>query len=326
MQMHRRQMLRVGVGAAVLAGAAARARADDPVADSDPLAAIRKIGGTFGTVPLETRGLADRLTLLSGPGGNMTLLGGPDGALMVDCGLPNRTDDILAAAEKAAGRVAVVVDTHWHFDHAGGNAAFARRGAKLWGTPVTRARLATDQYNEVFQMKSPASPPEALPTLTFVEAELHHNGEELHLISVPPAHTDGDLVVHFRKADVIACGDLVSFGLYPNIDASSRGWLGGMIAAADRLLKVAGPATRIVPGHGPVGTVDDLRAYRKMLVGVYDKVAPMVEAGKPVEEILRSRPTAEFDAAWGGGFFNGPVFTRIVHGGLVKHREEAKAG
>ena len=144
--------------------------------------------------------------------------------------------------------------------------------------------------------------------------------------AVPPAHTDGDLFVHFRKADVISCGDLVSFGFYPNIDASSRGWLGGMVAGVGRILEVAGPATRIIPGHGPVGTADDLRAYRKMLVGVYDKVAPMVEAGKPVEDILRARPTAAFDPTWGGGFFNGAIFTRLVHGGLVKHREEPKPG
>lgn len=158
--------------------------------------------------------------------------------------------------------------------------------------------------------------------MTLEEAELHVGDETLHLISVPPAHTDGDLIVHFRSADVIHTGDLFSNGFYPNIDASSGGWLGGMIVGCDRVIKLARSTTKIIPGHGPVATLDDLLSFRKMLGAVYDRISPMVDAGKTVNEVIVARPTQPFDAAFGKGFFNGHIFARIVYGGLVKHREE----
>jgi cyclase len=321
--MRWRDVLWAGVGTAGVYLVAGAARGDDPVAESDPAEGIKKAQAFFAA-PAEATRLTDRLSLVTGPGGNMAVLGGPDGVLMVDSGLPGRTDDVRKVAEAAGGGpVQVLINTHWHMDHAGGNAALAKVGARVWGTANTRKRLGSDQYNEAFKMKSPASPPEALPIVTLDEAEVYADGEEIHLIAVPPAHTDGDLVIHFRKADVIHCGDVVNNGFYPNIDADSRGWLGGMVAAAGRILEMAGPRTRIIPGHGPLGTVDDLKAYRKMLVGVYDKLAPMVDAGKSVEDVIRARPTADYDAAFGKGIFNGPMFTRLAYGGLVKHREEA---
>jgi glyoxylase-like metal-dependent hydrolase (beta-lactamase superfamily II) len=217
----------------------------------------------------------------------------------------------------------VLVNTHWHFDHAGGNAALGEAGAKIWATPATRTRLTTDQFNEAFRMKSPAPPPVALPVLTFDEAEVHVGDETIHMVSVPPAHTDGDLVIHFRKADVIHAGDLFTSGGYPNIDASSLGWIGGMIVAAGRILKMAGPKTRIIPGHGRLATPDDLRAFRTMLTTVHDRLARLADAKAPVDDAIRARPTAEFDPALAGGLFNGPMFTRLAYDGLLKHRQEA---
>ncbi len=134
----------------------------------------------------------------------------------------------------------------------------AEQGATIVATATTRQRLSTDQYTEAFKMTTPASPPVALPTFTADEADFHVGAETVHLTAVPPAHTDGDLIVHFTAHDVIHTGDLFSNGFYPNIDASSRGWIGGMIAAADRILKLAGPKTKIIPGHGPIGTPADL--------------------------------------------------------------------
>src|SRR5262249_15690223 len=149
-----------------------------------------------------------------------------------------------------------------------------RAGATIIATAATRKRLETDQYTEVFKLTTPASPPIALPTLTSDEFELHLGADVIHLAAVPLAHTDGDLIVHFRTRDLIHPGDLFSNGLYPNIDASSLGWIGGMIAAADRILKLAGPQTRIIPGHGPLATPADLTAFRKMLVTVHDRLTP----------------------------------------------------
>jgi glyoxylase-like metal-dependent hydrolase (beta-lactamase superfamily II) len=321
--MHRRDLLKAGVGTAGTFFLGSSARGDDPIAESDPVEAIRKGLPLLMQSRVEAAGLTDKLHLVQGAGGNVAVLAGPDGATVVDSGIPDRGTAVLETVRRlAAGKpIAALINTHWHFDHAGGNATFGKAGAAIWATANTRARLAIEQYSEAFKMKSPASPPEALPTLTFDEAGFHVADEEVHLTAVPPAHTDGDLIVHFRKADVIHAGDLFNNGFYPNIDASSRGWLGGMIAAADRLLKLAGPGTRIIPGHGPLATVDDLAAYRKMLVALYDRIAPMVDAGKTVEEVILARPTKDFDPTWGKGFFNGHTFTRIAYGGLVKHRE-----
>jgi cyclase len=172
-------------------------------------------------------------------------------------------------------------------------------------------------------MTTPASPPVALPTLTFDESELHIGGETIHLTAVPPAHTDGDLIVHFTTLDVIHAGDLFTNGFYPNIDASSLGWIGGMIAAADHLLKLAGPKTRIIPGHGPIATPAELAAFRTMLVTVHDRLAPMLDAGKTLQEAIAARPTSDLDPTWAKGFFTGGMFTRIAYDGLAKHRAAA---
>ncbi len=216
--------------------------------------------------------------------------------------------------------MSVLVNTHWHFDHAGGNEVFGHAGAVIIATDATRKRLSTDQYTEVFKMTTPASPAVALPSLTFDEATLHVGDETIHLFAVPPAHTDGDLVVHFTSRDVIHTGDLFSNGFYPNIDASSRGWIGGMIAAADRVLKLAGPDTKIIPGHGPVGNRENLAAFRKMLVTIHDRLSPMLDAGKTIIEAIDAKPTKDLDATWAKGFFNGGIFTRIAYDGMLKHR------
>ena len=137
---------------------------------------------------------------------------------------------------------------------------------------------------------------------------------------MPPAHTDGDLIIQFRDADVIHSGDLVSIGIFPNIDYSSRGWLGGMVAAADKILKMAGPKTKIIPGHGPLGTTAELSAYRTMLGVIYDRIAPMVAAGKTADQVVAAMPTKDYDATLGKGFLNGEAFARLAYEGIVRHR------
>jgi cyclase len=323
--LHRREILRAGVGmvgGVVLAGSGARG--DDPKDDSDPAPLIAKMGPMMAKLPFETVHLADGLDLIQGPGGNIAVLDGPEAALMIDSGVPMRAKDLVEVLGKRAGKpVGVLVNTHWHFDHAGGNEALGQKGVKIWATPNTRARLATEQYTEAFKMKSPASPPIALPQVTFEQATQRVGDEQVEYSSVPPAHTDGDLIVFFRKHDVIHTGDLFANGFYPNIDASSRGWLGGMIAATDRILKLAGPRTRIIPGHGPLAKPEDLASYRKMLVTVYDRLSPMLDANKTTDEAVAAKPTKDLDPVWAKGFFTGGMFTRIAYDGLVKHRAES---
>ena len=219
------------------------------------------------------------------------MLDGPDGLTVVDSGVPMRAKEIFETVKRVGGKpVSRLINTHWHFDHAGGNEVFARAGATVLATAATRKRLATDQYTEVFKLTTPASPAIALPTLTSDEFELHVGAEVVHLTAVPPAHTDGDLIVHFTSRDVIHTGDLFSNGFYPNIDASSLGWIGGMISAADRILKLAGPKTRIIPGHGPMATPAELAAFRKMLVTVHDRLAACSTPARPSSRRSPSGP------------------------------------
>jgi glyoxylase-like metal-dependent hydrolase (beta-lactamase superfamily II) len=277
-------------------------------------------------IPIQETELATGLHLVQGPGGNIAVLDGPDGLTVVDSGVPVRAKEIFETVKRLGGKpVSRLINTHWHFDHAGGNEVFARGGATVLATAATRKRLSTDQYTEVFKLTTPASPPVALPTLTSDQFELHVGPVVIQLFAVPPAHTDGDLVVHFTSHDVIHTGDLFSNGFYPNIDASSLGWIGGMISAADRILKLAGPNTRIIPGHGPMATSAELAAFRKMLVTVHDRLSPMLDAGKTMQEAIAARPTGDLDAVWGKGFFTGGMFTRVAYDGLAKHRETARS-
>src|SRR5262249_16954943 len=155
-------------------------------------------------------------------GGNIAVLDGRDGLTVIDSGVPMRDKETFDTVKRVGGKpVTRLINTHWHFDHAGGNEHFARAGATVYATGATRKRLATDQYTEVLKMTWPASPAIALPTVTSDAFELHVDSDEVHLAAVPPAHTDGDLIVHFTSRDVIHTGDLFSNGLYPNIDASS---------------------------------------------------------------------------------------------------------
>jgi cyclase len=313
-----------GIGAAGALLTTSRLRGDEPQDDSDPAGLIAKMGPLMAKIPIQETELGAGFHLIQGPGGNIAVLDGPDGLTVVDSGVPVRAKDVFDTVKRVGGKpVARLINTHWHFDHAGGNEVFARAGATVFATAATRKRLSTDQYTEVFKLTTPASPAIALPTLTSDQFELHVGPEVIQLTALPPAHTDGDLIAHFTSLDVIHTGDLFSNGFYPNIDASSLGWIGGMISAADRILKLAGPKTRIIPGHGPLATSSDLAAFRKMLVTVHDRLAPMVDAHKTTQEAIAARPTADLDAVWAKGFFTGGMFTRVAYDGLAKHRAGA---
>jgi cyclase len=321
--IRRREFLRAGLGTTGALLVAGVARAEDPKDDSDPAGLIAKMGPMMAKIPIEAVNIAENLDLIKGAGGNVAVLRGPDGLLVVDSQIPARGKEVLETARRIGGKpVSTLINTHWHFDHAGGNEFFGRAGAMIVATATTRKRLSTDQYTEAFKLTTPASPPIALPSFTAEQADFHVGNETVHLAAVPPAHTDGDLIVHFTAHDVIHTGDLFSNGFYPNIDASSRGWIGGMIAAADIILKLAKPTTKIIPGHGPMGTPSDLEAFRAMLITLHDRLAPMLDAGKSADEAVAAKPTSDLDAKWAKGLFNGGMFTRIAYGGMVTHRAD----
>ncbi len=320
--MNRRDAMRMFAGLAASTACAGPAGAFQGSPDELSIPdLLRKLGPMMNQAPIRVEPLAPGFSVLSGPGGNIAALVGPDGVLMVDSFVPSRGADLAAAVRKLGAGPITLINSHWHFDHTGGNAALAGLGAKIVAHANARKRLGSDQFMVDLQLPIPASPPAALPVVTIGDsATFYLGGEEVHLAHVAPAHTDSDIYIHFRKANVLHTGDLFSNGIFPNIDSSSGGWIGGMIAATDLLLGIVDAKTRIIPGHGPVATRDDLKASRDMLAEARAKVEPLVDAGKTADEAVAARPLAGLDARWGQGFFKASHFTRIVHGGLAQHR------
>jgi cyclase len=316
----RRQVLRSGL---LLAGGALAAPAipawarpawtSQPQAGADAFNERRKV---MGATPIESVTLTDRLTMLSGPGGNVVVLHGPDGKLVVDTFVQPAWDGLKAALDKIGNaKVTAVIDTHWHFDHSDNNHQFRRLGATVVAHENTPKRLA--QPHDILGMKIPASPPEALPNKTFpVSLRMPLNGETAVLQHVPPAHTDTDIHIHFTNANVLHMGDLFFNGGYPFIDASTGGRIDGMIAAADGALKLVSDVTKIVPGHGPLAKKADLTKYRDMMATVRDRVYKLKTGGRKLEEVVAEAPTKDFDATWGKGFMDGKSFIALVYNTL----------
>jgi cyclase len=174
---------------------------------------------------------------------------------------------------------------------------------------------------EFFKQPVPASPRSALPLVTFPSSVTFHlNGDEMRVVHVPRAHTDGDAIVYFMKSDVVHMGDTYFAGMYPFIDTSSGGTIDGMIAACDLVLGTVTDKTKLIPGHGPLSNKAELAAYREMLATVGTRIRRMVADGKTVEEIGAANPLADLDAKWGKGFLKGPKFAEMVADNLVKNR------
>jgi cyclase len=260
----------------------------------------------FSSVEVRATPIRDGLYLLTGRGGNIVASTGDDGVFLVDDQYAPLTERILAAlAEISDQPVRFVINTHWHGDHVGGNENLARAGAVIVAHENVRRRMSTEQFMAAFNTTVPASPARALPVVTFTGAvSLHLNGDDVRVIHVANAHTDGDSLVHFERANVLHMGDVYFNGLYPFIDLGSGGGIHGMIAAIERGLELANEATVVVPGHGPLSNRSELGAYRDMLAGFRDRIAALKGEGKSLEEVIAARPTAEFDERLGGAFIS----------------------
>jgi len=272
----------------------------------------------FDEVQIKSEKVAEGLYMLVGRGGNIALSVGEDSTFMVDDQYAPLTEKIRAAVSAVTDiPVEFVINTHWHGDHVGGNEKLGEAGAVIIAHENVRARLSTDQFMEMFQREVPALPKVALPVITFTrDVKFHLNGEEIALFHVAHAHTDGDAVIHFKNANVIHMGDVFFNGMYPFIDLSADGSIDGVIAALDRALPLTDDQTKVIPGHGALTDRAGMLAYRKMLAGIRDRVAAQVDAGKSLEEVVASKPTAEFDEQWGQGFIKPDQFTEIVYTSL----------
>ena len=243
----------------------------------------------FSTVEIVPHHVSGNYYYLEGAGGNIGISVGEDGVIMIDDQFAPLTDKILAAIRTISdGEIRFVINTHVHGDHTGGNENLGRMGILILARDEVRVRLAAQ------------APEAALPVLTYSESiTIHLNDDEVRTIPVPPSHTDGDSYIYFRNADVIHAGDVFRTVAYPVIDLNNGGTLDGTIEALGILAGMAGPDTRIIPGHGAVSTREDVMEFRDMVLDVKSRVAPLVAQGLSYEQVAAARPTAQYDAKWG---------------------------
>jgi len=270
----------------------------------------------FSKVEIKTTKLAETVYMLTGAGGNIGVSAGGDTVFIVDDQYAPLTPKISEAIAKITPKpVQFVLNTHWHGDHTGGNENLGKQGAIIFSHENARKRLSSDQFIDLLKMKEAPSPRVALPVVTFTDSiSFHLNGEEIRVFHVPRAHTDGDAIVHFTGSDVVHTGDVFWNGIYPFVDYSSGGSITGTIAACDKVLAMVTDRTRIIPGHGPLGTRAELQAYRDMLATISERVRQALNEGKTDDEIVKLGLTREYDEKWKG--MKPDMFIRGIAAGM----------
>lgn len=273
--------------------------------------AVRAQETDWAGIEIRTVSVADGVYMLMGRGGNIGLSVGSDGAFLIDDQFAPLTAKITAAvAALTPEPVRFVLNTHWHGDHTGGNENLGSAGALIVAHDNVRQRMNPEEFRDLVG-RSNQAPPTALPVITFSnEISFHWNGEHLRVIHQPRAHTDGDAVIVFTRANVVHMGDLFFNGRYPFVDLESGGGVQGVIHAANAVLALAGPDTKIIPGHGELAGPAELLAYRDMLVGVRDRVSELKREGMTEDQVVAAAPTRAFDAAFGQ---NAEGFVRAVY-------------
>jgi cyclase len=282
-------------------------------ARKDPVAAMR---AQLGATPIQKTPLGSGLVMLSGPGGNIVVLHGSEGKIVVDSFLQPAWPALKSTLDGLpGGPIKTLIDTHWHFDHTDNNGNFHHAGAAIVAHDNTKKRMT--ESHDLLGMHFEPSPASALPTETFADRQLlRANGEEIAMFYVPPAHTDGDIVVQYRGANVLHMGDVFFNGFYPFIDAGTGGNINGMVSGAEHALKIVTARTKVVPGHGPLGDRAALDRYRTMLATIRDRVQKLKGSGQTLEQVQAAKPTAEFDEAWGKGKLTPNDFVALVYNTL----------
>ncbi|MES2783525.1 MAG: MBL fold metallo-hydrolase [Pseudomonadota bacterium] len=260
-------------------------------------------------VEIKSEQVAPGVAVLFGAGGNIGVSYGEDGTILIDDQFAPLTEKIQTAVSTLGAKpVKFLVNTHWHYDHTGGNENLGKAGAVIMAHDNVRVRMAAGQGNQK------PSPKVALPVVTYADGlKLHLNGEEVRVIHMPAGHTDGDSIVHWTKSNVIHMGDLFFLRMsFPFVDASSGGNVRGVIAAADKALAIADDQTKIIPGHGAVATKADLKQYRDMVAEIVAKIETSAKAGKTLEQIKAERPADGYGVK-ADGFITADRFVETVY-------------
>ncbi|MGH9968711.1 MAG: MBL fold metallo-hydrolase [Pyrinomonadaceae bacterium] len=272
----------------------------------------------FSKVEIKVEKVAGNVYMLQGSGGNIGVSVGSDGILIVDDQFAPLADKIKAALKTLGeGKLKFVLNTHWHGDHTGGNAVFGP-DAPIIAHDNVRKRLATEQKSEFFKRTTPASPKEALPVITFGQSlSVHFNGEEIRVIHFPHGHTDGDSVIFFTDSNVVHMGDDFFAGRFPFVDLESGGNVEGLVKNVGDIIPKLSPGVKIIPGHGPTSSVDDLKLYHRMLSETTDIVRKKMAAGKTLAQI-KSEGLPDEWKAWGTGFIKTDIWIETIHRSLSK--------
>jgi cyclase len=316
-------MIRTGLAVAAAALLATSAWAQQPQPSPAPAAPPPP---DFSKVEIKTTNLGDGVYMLEGQGGNITVATAKNGIIMVDGEFAPLHDKIKAAISVISNQpIKWLVNTHFHGDHTGGNAPFAKDGATVVAHANVKTRLAAGTTNGLTGVKTPPAEAGALPGKTYTDTfKIMLTGRVADLKHVANAHTDGDTYVWFKTANVLATGDTFTNGRYPNIDFANGGNIKGMIAAADIYLKLTNDKTRIVPGHGPIGDKAALLDYRTMLETARDRMATLVLEGKSEDDVVAAKPFADLDVKWAPSELASKNFIRVVYHSLADKTEAKK--
>lgn len=274
----------------------------------------------FAQVEIKTIPVRGNIYMLTGDGGNIGVSVGQDGVIMVDSQFAPLSTKIQNAIENLSKEsIRYLINTHYHFDHTGGNEKFASAGATIIAHDNVPKQMSIDHDYKVLEMKTKASPMEALPKITFSDqTKLALNNNYINAFHIPLAHTDGDVVVHFTKQNVIHTGDLFFNGFYPFIDTGVGGSIDGMISAIDRILPLCDQETLIIPGHGSLSKKKELREFQNMLKIVSNRVKDSIAKNMSLKDIIEARTLNDLDDTWGKGFLSSEQFLTIAYQGITR--------
>ena len=267
--------------------------------------------------------LGSGVSMLIGQGGNLGVSVGDDGVFLIDDQYATNAAVNLAKIEELTkGKPKYLINTHWHFDHAGGNEVFGKAGATIFASDKVRKRLTGEIPSQSRGAPAVPAAKSALPVVTFVDGiDFHLNGQTIRAIRAPlPAHTDGDTLIYFVEADVLHTGDTYMKDRYPFVDTGSGGTQAGFIAAIEKAVSIAGPNTKVIPGHGELATKADLQAALDMHKGARAAVEAQVKAGKTLEQTIAAKPLAQWTPRFGaqGGFITDDAYVTVIYNELKK--------